>query len=319
MRRRVRPVTEERRLRVTTSARLDRAVVAAMPELSRSQVRHLIEDGNVRVSGEVTTKPAYTVKEGSEVSVTEPLVPNLDWQSLEVPLEVIFEDEETLILNKPAGIIVHPRPGIHEVTLINAIRARYPEIREIDDSGRGGVVHRLDRDTSGVIAFAKSKAAQHTLKQQWRERETLKRYLAIVEGFVDPSEGVIEAPIGPDPNNPRQRAIIEEGQYARSKFEVLEQFDDAAAFLSVRIHTGRTHQIRVHLAAIGHPVIGDQMYGRTSELIDRQALHAHVLGVRLPSTGEWREFEAPLPDDMNKLLTTLSQRYLVDEPNAEVD
>ena len=306
----------ERRLIVRASARLDRAVVEAMPELSRSQVRRLIEDGSVRVGGKVTTKPAHTVREGAEVLVAEPIVPNLDWQSHDVPLDIIFEDEETLILNKPAGIIVHPRPGMNAVTLINAVRARYPEVREIDDSGRGGVVHRLDRDTSGVIAFAKSEAAQHALKQQWRDRETLKRYLAVVEGFVDPSEGVIEAPLGADPNDPRRRSVVEQGQYARSEFAVLEQFGDEAAFVSVRIHTGRTHQIRVHMAAIGHAVLGDQMYGRASTLIDRQALHARLLGVTLPSSGEWREFEADLPADMVQIIDMLRRRHSVEPSNA---
>ncbi len=301
-------MSEERRFVVQEAGRLDRAVVQAMPELSRSQVRRLVEEGSVTVAGEVSTKPAQMVQPGAELLVTEPTVPNLDWQAHDVPLDIIFEDEETLILNKPAGIIVHPRPGMNAVTLINAVRARYPEVREIDDSGRGGIVHRLDRDTSGVIALAKSEGAQHALKQQWRERETLKRYLAVVEGFVDPSHGVIEAPLGADPNDPRRRAVVDDGQYARSEFEVLEQFDDEAALVSVRIFTGRTHQIRVHLAAIGHPILGDHMYGHPSELIDRQALHARLLGLTLPSTGEWREFEAAIPPDLEALIETLRRR-----------
>ena len=309
-------MSSDRHFVVRHSGRLDRAVVEAMPELSRSQVRRLVEDGSVRVGAEVMTKPAPTVHEGAGLLVAEPIVPNLDWQAHDVPLDIIFEDEETLILNKPAGIIVHPRPGMNAVTLLNAVRARYPEVREIDDSGRGGIVHRLDRDTSGVIALAKSEAAQHALKQQWRDRETLKRYLAVVEGFVDPSHGVIEAPLGADPNDPRRRAVVEQGQYARSEFEVIEQFGDEAALVSVRIHTGRTHQIRVHMAAIGHPIAGDQMYGHASELIERQALHARLLGVTLPSTGEWREFEADLPADMEEIIDTLRRRRSAEPSNA---
>jgi 23S rRNA pseudouridine1911/1915/1917 synthase len=310
-------MSAERHFVVQHSARLDRAVVEAMPELSRSQVRRLVEDGSVRVGGEVTTKPAHTVHHGAELIVAEPTVPNLDWQSQDVPLDIIFEDEETLILNKPSGIIVHPRPSMNAVTLINAVRARYPEVREIDDSGRGGVVHRLDRDTSGVIAFAKSAAAQYALKEQWRERETLKRYLAVVRGFVDPSHGMIEAPLGPDPNDPRRRAVVEQGQSARSEFEVLEQFDDEAALVSVRIYTGRTHQIRVHMAAIGHSILGDQTYGRPSDLIERQALHARLLGLTLPSSGEWREFEAQPPADFQQLLETLRRRHSADSSAAD--
>lgn len=300
-------MSDERRFVVQEVGRLDRAVVQAMPELSRSQVRRLVEEGGVTISGEVSTKPSQTVQPGAELLVIEPTVPNMDWQATDVPLDIIFEDEETLILNKPAGIIVHPRPGQNTVTLINAVRARYPEVREIDDSGRGGVVHRLDRDTSGVIAFAKSEGAQYALKQQWRDRETLKRYLAVVEGFVDPPHGVVDAPLGPDPNDPRRRAVVDDGQSARSEFEVLEQFEHAA-LVSVRIFTGRTHQIRVHMAAIGHPVLADHMYGRPSDLIDRQALHARLLGLTLPSTSEWREFEAELPADFEALIEQLRQR-----------
>ena len=309
-------MSEARRFTVREAGRLDRAVVQAMPELSRSQVRRLIEDGSVTVGGAVSTKPAQTVQPGAELAVTEPTVPNLDWQAQDVPLDIIFEDEETLILNKPAGIIVHPRPGMNAVTLINAVRARYPEVREIDDSGRGGIVHRLDRDTSGVIALAKSEGAQHALKQQWRERETLKRYVAVVEGFVDPSHGVIDAPLGADPNDPRRRAVVDDGQYARSEFEVIEQFGDEAALVSVLITTGRTHQIRVHMAAIGHPIVGDQMYGHASELIERQALHARLLGLTLPSTGEWREFAADLPPDFEALIDALRARHRTDAHNA---
>jgi len=308
-------MSEERRFVVREGGRLDRAVVQAMPELSRSQVRRLVEDGSVTVGGQVSTRPAQTVQAGTELLVIEPTVPNLDWQALDVPLDIIFEDEETLILNKPAGIIVHPRPGMNAVTLINAVRARYPEVREIDDSGRGGIVHRLDRDTSGVIALAKSEGAQYALKQQWRERETLKRYLAVVEGFVDPSHGLIEAPLGADPNDPRRRAVVDDGQSARSEFEVLEQFEEAA-LVSVRIFTGRTHQIRVHMAAIGHPVLGDHMYGKPSELIERQALHARLLGLTLPSTSEWREFEAAVPPDFAELVETLQRRQSRETSNT---
>ena len=137
----------------------------------------------------------------------------------------------------------------------------------------------------------------------------------LVEGFVDPSHGVIEAPLGPDPNDPRRRAVVEDGQYARSEFEVLEQFGDEAALVTVRIYTGRTHQIRIHMAAIGHPILGDHMYGRPSDLIERQALHARLLGLKLPSNGEWREFQAELPPDFAQLVEALRRRHGVDATN----
>jgi 23S rRNA pseudouridine1911/1915/1917 synthase len=302
-------MTDRREFVVAENNRLDRAVVAAMPELSRSQVRRFIEEGLVEVAGTVATRPAHSVRIGATVTVVEPVVPNLDWQAQDVPLDVIFEDEETLVLNKPAGIIVHPTPGSNDVTLINAVRARYPEVRDIDDTGRGGIVHRLDRDTTGVIAIARSQAAQFALKEQWKERETLKRYITIVVGYVDPSEGMIETQVGPDPQDPRRQAVVEQGRTARTEFHVLEQLGEEAALVDVRIYTGRTHQIRVHMAAIGNPVLGDWLYGKPSDLIDRQALHARLLGFSLPSSGAWREFEAPTPPDFQTALDTLRLRH----------
>ena len=288
-------------------------MAAELPELSRSQARRLIDDGRVTVNAAVATRAGVVVQEDATVTVELPVVPDLDLLAAEVPLHVVFEDEETLVIDKEPGLVVHPVPGLPGVTLINAVRARYPEVREIDDGDRPGVVHRLDRDTSGVMVFAKSAAAVSMLKKQWRERETLKIYLALVEGGVNPREGIVEAPLGPDPANPRRRAVVDGGQSARTHYRVLQQYGDEAALLEVRIFTGRTHQIRVHLAAIGYPVAGDAIYGRPSELIARQALHARRLGFTLASTGEWREFEAPMPEDMHRAIETLRERH---EPAA---
>ncbi len=302
-------VIPKRHFAAGDDARLDVAIVSAMPELSRSQVRRLIEDGQVTVDGRIVERPAAHVAPTAQIEVVEPVVPDLDLQASEVPLDIIYEDEETLVLNKQPGLVVHPRPGMNAVTLINAVRAHYPEVREIDDSERGGIVHRLDRDTSGVIALAKSDAAQYAMKEQWRVRATLKIYLGIVEGRMEPPEGIIDAPLGPDPTEPTRRAVVERGQAARTQYRVLEQYGDEAALLEVRIFTGRTHQIRVHMEAIGHPIIGDQMYGRPSDLIDRQALHATRLGFTLASNGAWREFEAPLPNDMRRAVAILRARH----------
>jgi 23S rRNA pseudouridine1911/1915/1917 synthase len=302
-------MTDRREFVATEDNRLDRAVVSAMPELSRSQVRRFIEEGLVEIAGTVATRPAHSVRAGAAITVVEPVVPDLDWQSQDVPLDVIFEDEATLVLNKPAGIIVHPTPGSNDVTLINAVRSRYPEVRDIDDTGRGGIVHRLDRDTTGVIALARSQAAQFSLKQQWKEREILKRYIAIVVGYVDPIEGMIETQVGPDPQDPRRQAVVEQGRTARTEFQVLEQFGEEATLVDIRIYTGRTHQIRVHMAAIGNPVLGDWLYGKPSDLIARQALHARLLGFSLPSSGAWQEFEAPIPPDFQTALDSLRLRH----------
>jgi 23S rRNA pseudouridine1911/1915/1917 synthase len=302
-------MTEPRRFTTCDENRLDLAIVAQMPELSRSQVRRLIEDGLVTVDRRVVERPAAHVASGARIEVVEPVVPDLDLQASDVPLDILYQDEETLVLNKQPGLVVHPRPGMHEVTLINAVRAQYPEVREIDDGDRGGIVHRLDRDTSGVIALAKTEAAQYAMKEQWRLRATLKIYVALVEGRVEPPEGIVDAPLGPDPAEPSRRAVVERGQSARTQYRVLEQYGDEAALLEVRIFTGRTHQIRVHMEAIGHPIIADQLYGHASALIDRQALHAAHLGFTLASNGAWREFDAPLPDDMRRAIETLRARH----------
>ncbi|MEX2446769.1 MAG: RluA family pseudouridine synthase [Dehalococcoidia bacterium] len=293
----------------TVQDRLDRVVTAAMPPLSRSQARRLIEEGHVQVEGVTAARASTVVPAGAQIRVAQPVVADLEAAARDVPLHVLYEDEETLVLDKQPGIIVHPREGVPEVTLIHAVRARYPEVRLIDESDRGGVVHRLDRDTSGVIVFAKSEASQYTLKEQWRQRETTKQYLAIVEGDVEPAEGIIDAPLGPDPTDPRRRAVVERGQSARSSYRVLEQYGDEAALLLVRIYTGRTHQIRVHMQAVGHPVIADRLYGQESSHIDRQALHAWRLGVTLASNGATKEFVAPMPDDLRHAVRALRARH----------
>ncbi len=294
--------------------RIDRLVATEVTELSRSQARRLVEEGAVTVSGKTQRRPSHAVQPGTPIKVALPVLHNplsseADRLATQVSLPLLYEDEETLVINKPAGLVVHPREGAMGVTLVNVVRARYPEVRSIGDGNRPGVVHRLDRNTSGVLAFAKTLAAQEALKAQWKARETLKLYLTVVEGQVDPRAGIIDAPLGSDPVDPSRQAVVERGSSALSKYRVLEQYGTEAALLSVRIHTGRTHQIRVHLAAIGHPVLSDRTYGNISSLIDRQALHAIRLGFALPSTGEWREFEAPIPDDMEQMIAELRLRH----------
>jgi 23S rRNA pseudouridine1911/1915/1917 synthase len=300
-----------RRFLTTSEGRLDRAVADALPELSRTRARRLIEEGAVRVGGVVATQASQLTTAGMEIEVALPASEPREAAGAEFDLEVLYEDEHTLVIDKPPGLVVHPAPGLDEVTLVDIVRQRYPEVREIDDSDRPGVVHRLDRDTSGVMVVAKSAEAQHMLKEQWREREPSKIYLAIVEGEVDPPAGIIEAPLGADPTRPGRRAVIEGGQSARSEYRVLEQYGDEAALVLVEIYTGRTHQIRVHMAVVGHPVLADTLYGRASDLIPRQALHAWRLGFTLASTGERRSFEAHVPDDFTRALEALRDRHSV--------
>ena len=311
------PRPDIRRFEVSADDRIDRAVSLAMPSLSRTQARRWVEDGRVQVDGVPVTKASTLVFTGQTLEVKAPVVAAVDPRAHDVPLAVLYEDEHTLILDKQPGLVVHPAEGLEEVTLIEAVAAQYPEVREIDDSDRGGIVHRLDRDTSGVIALAKSAEAQFILKEQFRLRETTKAYLALVVGRPDPAEGIIDAPLGGDPAAPYRRAVLEGGQSARSQYHVLEQYNDEAALVEVRIFTGRTHQIRVHMAAVGHPVLADAVYGRASEYIPRQALHAWHLGVTLASNGAWREFVAPLPEDLRAAIRALRERHPV-RPAPEI-
>ncbi len=292
------------RFTVGSEERLDHLVAEHLTHLSRSQVQRLIAAGHIDVDGRPQTRPGRRVRPGVEITIRLPTAPDLDALALEAELELLYEDEELLIVNKPAGLLVHPVQGRPAVTLVHVVRAHRPEVAAIGGS-RSGLVHRLDRDTSGAIAFAKTEAARDLLRAQWKARETLKVYQAIAEGFVEPAAGRIDAPLGPDPTDPTRRAVAEKGEPAFSEYRVLEQYGDEAALVEVRILTGRTHQIRVHLEAIGHPVIGDVLYGTESLRVPRQALHARRLGLCLPSTGEWREFVAPLPEDVEDAITAL--------------
>ncbi len=288
--------------------RLDRLVADELPELSRTRARRLIEEGGVRLGGVRATHASQLAIPGDAIEVTLP-EPAADLDTSAEPLVILYEDEQTLVIDKEPGLVVHPAPGLIEITLVDIVRARYPEVREIDDGDRPGIVHRLDRDTSGVMVVAKSAEAQHMLKEQWRDREPMKVYLALVAGAVTPPAGIIEAPLGPDPMRPGKRAVVEGGQSARSEYRVLEQYGDEAALLEVQIYTGRTHQIRVHMAAVGFAVLADQQYGQPSEYIGRQALHAWRLGFTLASTGERRTFEAPLRPDMARAIDLLRARH----------
>ena len=294
--------------------RLDLLVGEQLPHLSRSQLQKVIAAGHASVDGESRTHPGRVVRAGAEVELRLPTTPDLDALAADVPLHVLYEDEEMVVIDKPAGLLVHPVNGRPAVTLVHVVRAHRPEVGDIPGT-RSGLVHRLDRDTTGVIAFAKTAAARDALRAQWKARETLKRYVTIAEGFVEPAHGQIDASLGPDPADPTRRAVVESGDPSFTEYRVVEQYGDEAALLEVDILTGRTHQIRVHLEAIGHAVLTDGVYGRPSPRIARQALHAERLGLSLPSTGEWREFVAPLPADIANAVAALRADHGV-EPAA---
>jgi 23S rRNA pseudouridine1911/1915/1917 synthase len=280
--------------------RLDVFVARALPSLTRSRAQRLIDDGLVRVDGAVARASAR-LAEGQQVRVDVPPPSPAEAQPEAIALDVLFEDADLLAINKPPGMTVHPSPGHATATLVNAILAHSPDLSGIGGVMRPGIVHRLDRDTSGVILVAKNDAAHNALARQLKERQIEKVYAALVEGTPSPAEGVIDAPITRDPRRRERMAIVDGGREAVTAYRVDERFT-GASLVEARPKTGRTHQIRVHLAAIGHPIVGDRVYGRTSPLVGRQFLHALRISFDHPSTGERITVHAPLAADLDAAL-----------------
>jgi len=308
--------------REPAETRLDRFLAHHWPQHSRAAYQKLIRDGRVRVNGEPVTKPSTDVHLGDHVQVTlrkrEPLgiVPE------PIPIDVLYEDDDLIAVAKAPGILVHPARGNPHGTLVNAVAHHADSLSSGGDRWRPGVVHRLDRDTSGVIVFAKHDAAHLRLARQWERRTVRKDYLAVIEGVPDLDADLIDRPLGRHHHIRERYAVTFDGTGRRavSRYEIAERFDGFSA-VRVRIHTGRTHQIRVHMAHIGHRVVADRQYGSRSKatlqeiargradrdevLIARQALHAVRLGLAHPRTGEPLTLEAPLPEDMTGLLEAL--------------
>ncbi len=280
--------------------RLDTFVARRCRDLSRNRVRGLIDEGLVTVGGR-PAKPSQRLAPGDQVIARIPQPEPLQLLPETIPLTIIYQDEEIIVIDKPAGLTVHPAPGHPRGTLVNALLALCPDLAGIGGTLRPGIVHRLDKDTSGLIVVAKNDRAHRSLAQQLKDRDVHKTYLALVQGVPRPAEGVIEAPIGRHPRNRKKMAVVAGGREAETRYRT-RQLWDGYALLVVEPVTGRTHQIRVHLAAIGHPVVGDATYGRRSALIGRQFLHAHRLAFRLPASDRAIEFESPLPPDLREAL-----------------
>ncbi|MFC1945647.1 RluA family pseudouridine synthase [Chloroflexota bacterium] len=285
--------------------RLDIFVSRHFTELSRMHVQRLIRDGCVTVGGQ-PEKPAYRLNEGEAVAVIVPPPPPSPLQPVDMALSILYEDDDVLVVEKPPGIAVHPAPGQTGITLLAAVLAHYPGLAGVGESLRPGVVHRLDKDTSGVMLVAKTRPAYLNLINQFKSRRVTKIYLSLVKGKVVPERGLIEAEIGRDPANRKRMAVVEHGRPARTEYRVLRHLD-GYTLLELNLLTGRTHQIRVHLAAIGYPVVGDASYGVRSPHLSRQFLHAHKLGVELPSTGEFKEFTSELPEDLQRALEIIGE------------
>jgi 23S rRNA pseudouridine1911/1915/1917 synthase len=287
----------------TPGVRLDTFVAASCPELSRTHARRLIDEGFIKVNGKIF-RASHKLSTGDSVKIIVPPEPPSTLSPEGIPLDIIYEDDELLVIDKPAGLAVHPAPGHPGHTLVNAVLAYLPGLAEGDDTLRPGIVHRLDKDTSGLILVAKNRVAQANLSAQFKSRTVNKSYLVLVRGKLTPQNGVIEAAIGRDPKNRQRMAVVSMGREARTAYHVVKYIGDYT-LLEIRPETGRTHQIRVHLAAIGFPVIGDDTYGVKNPNLSRQFLHASRLSFKLPSTGKYVEFESPLPPDLSRALENI--------------
>lgn len=295
--------------------RLDVFLARRVPHLSRAHAQRLIDVGAVRVDGH-PTKPSVRLEPGQHVELEVPSPAAVGLEAEAIPLSVFYEDADLIVVAKPAGMAVHPAPGHERSTLVNALLAHCPDLAGIEGTLRPGIVHRLDRDTSGLLVVAKHDHAQLALARQMAERSVRKEYLALVQG-VAPEGGVVDVPIGRHPGRRKEMAIVAEGRPARTHFRALGPVGGDTLVLA-RLETGRTHQIRVHFAGIGHPIVGDAVYGRRSDLVDRQFLHAWRLGFQHPRTGAWMAFEAPLPDDLVAALRIALARAAAPDVNGAI-
>src|SRR6266566_289086 len=281
------------------NVRLDRFLAKQLPEYSRSRLQQLIRAGFVLLNG-ATTRPRQLVRSGDKVELTEPPLEKIESQPEPIPLEILFEDNDLIVINKPAGLVVHPGAGHRQHTLVNALLNHCTTLSGIGGKERPGIVHRLDKETSGCLVVAKNDMAHRELSKQFATRTVEKIYLALVAGKLRKPTGVIEENIGRHPVQRKRMSVSSKrGRAAKTEYRVIRS-SAQASLVECRLHSGRTHQIRVHLHHLGHAVLGDKVYApRFAKNFPRQMLHAWKLGFRHPRTGEWKTFEAPLPDDFN--------------------
>jgi len=282
--------------------RLDQFLAKRLLEYSRSRLQQLIRGGFVRLNG-TTSRPRQIVRVGDKIDLTEPPMEKIDLRPEPIPLKVIFEDNDLIVINKPTGLTVHPGAGQREHTLVNALLSHCATLSGIGGKERPGIVHRLDKETSGCLVVAKNDIAHRELSKQFAARTVEKIYLALVAGKLRKPTGLIEENIGRHPvHRQRMRVTSVRGRTATTEYRVIRS-SDQASLIECRLHSGRTHQIRVHLHHLGHPVLGDKMYApRFAKNFPRQMLHAWKLGFRHPGTGDWKNFVAPLPDDFDEAI-----------------
>ena len=294
--------------------RIDSVLSLLLPDASRSYLVKLIEQGELKVNGNVSTSKKYKVKEGDELEIRIPEPEMLQVEAEDIPIDIVYEDDDLMVVNKPRGMVVHPAQGNYTGTLVNAIMYHCGgRLSSINGVIRPGIVHRIDKDTSGLLMIAKNDRAHESLSAQLKEHSITRRYIALVYDNIVTDDGTVDAPIGRDPvNRLKKKAYGEASRNAVTHYHVLDRFGKYT-LIECRLETGRTHQIRVHMSYIKHPIVGDPLYGpsRQPAFLKGQLLHAAVLGFRHPATGEYMEFRADLPEDFRSCLTKLGAETAV--------
>ncbi|MEI4771762.1 RluA family pseudouridine synthase [Psychrobacillus sp. FJAT-51614] len=292
--------------------RIDKAIASFDTDWSRTQIQNLIKDGHVLVNSEAA-KSNYKVKEGDVIVVTPPEAVELDIVAEDLHLEIVYEDEDVAVVYKPRGMVVHPAPGHVSGTLVNGLMYQITDLSGINGVLRPGIVHRIDKDTTGLLMVAKNDVAHVSLVDQLVKKTVTRKYTALVHGRIPHDKGTIDAPIGRDKKDRQSMAVVDSGKHAVTHFRVLERFDKFT-LVECQLETGRTHQIRVHMKYIGYPLAGDPKYGPKKTIdFNGQVLHAGVLGFIQPKTGEYLEFSYPLPEDYTNLLQDLRKQSLIKE------
>lgn len=285
------------------AGRLDK-YISEHSDLSRSRVQELLTSGDILVNSK-QEKPSYKVAIGDKISVHVPKLVPLNVEPEDIPLDIVYEDNDVIVVNKPQGMVVHPSAGHPNHTLVNALMNHTKELAASPEGFRPGIVHRIDKDTSGLLMIAKNTQARESLESQLAHKTNKRVYLAIVHGNFKEASGTIDAPIARNPKERKKMAVVESGKAAVTHFKVLEQYPNYA-LVSCQLETGRTHQIRVHMKYIGHPLAGDPLYGPKKTLKGHgQFLHAKILGFKQPKTGQWLEFQVEPPENFQKKLTYL--------------
>lgn len=291
------------------NGRLDKILNEQLADYSRSQIQQWLKEGLVSDNAtKQVLKANYKVKHAMEVLIQLPEVKELELTPENIPLEIVYEDKDVAVINKPQGMVVHPSAGHPNGTLVNALLYHLKDLSSINDVIRPGIVHRIDKDTSGLLMIAKNDIAHENLAEQLKEKTSLRKYIALVHGVIPHDKGTITAPIGRSKQDRKKQAVVEEGKHAVTHFTVLERFNEYT-LIELKLETGRTHQIRVHMQYIGYPLAGDPVYGPRKTLKGHgQFLHAQTLGFTHPTSGEWLEFSAPLPEIFEQTLANLRKQ-----------